>query len=101
MKKQLTVGLAALWLAAWMAPAAWAATIVGTVVGPDGAPLRAAFVRVQNTNTKITMMVLSDREGKYWTDWLDPGTYEVTRPPSATRAIRSGGGTSPWKTARG
>jgi hypothetical protein len=45
MKKQLTVGLAALWLAS-PAPAAWAATIIGTVTGPDGAPFRAAFVRV-------------------------------------------------------
>jgi Carboxypeptidase regulatory-like domain len=77
MKKQLTVGLAALLLAS-TAPAALAATITGTVTGPDGAPFRAAFVRVQNTKTKITMMVLSDSEGKYWTDRLDPGTYEVT-----------------------
>jgi virginiamycin B lyase len=77
MKNQLTVGVAALVLAS-TAPAAWAATITGTVTGPDGAPFRAAFVRVHNTNTKITMMVLSDRDGKYWTDRLDPGTYEVT-----------------------
>src|SRR5262249_3966826 len=77
MKKQPTAGLAALLLAS-TAPAALAATIIGTVTGPDGAPFRAAFVRVQNTKTNITMMVLSDRQGKYWTDRLDPGTYEVT-----------------------
>src|SRR5579871_1602845 len=77
MKKQLTVGLAALLLAS-TAPAAWAAMITGTVTGPDGAPFRAAFVRVQNMKTKMTMMVLSDSQGKYWTDRLDPGAYEVS-----------------------
>src|SRR5260370_17565251 len=77
MKKQLAFTLAALLLAS-TAPAALAATITGTVKGPDGAPFRAAFVRVQNMKTKMTMMVLSDNSGKYWTDRLDPGTYEVS-----------------------
>src|SRR5260370_41787093 len=77
MKKQLTFTLAALLLAS-TAPAALAATITGTITGPDGAPFRAAFVRVQNVKTKMTMMVLSDSRGKYWTDRLDPGTYEVS-----------------------
>ena len=54
-----------------------AATISGTVKGPDGAPFRAAFVRVQNTKTKMTMMVLSDSKGRYWTDPLDAGSYDV------------------------
>src|SRR5262249_53543010 len=77
MKKQLTFTLAALLLAS-TAPTALAATITGTIRGPDGAPFRAAFVRVQNVKTKMTMMVLSDSRGKYWTDRLDPGTYEVS-----------------------
>ena len=54
-----------------------AVTISGTIKGPDGAPFRAAFVRVQNAKTKMTMMVLSDSQGRYWTDPLDAGTYDV------------------------
>jgi streptogramin lyase len=77
MRRQLAVSLAAVLLAS-TAPAAWAATITGTVTGPDGAPFRAAFVRVQNLKTKMTMMVLSDSQGRYWTDNLDAGTYEVS-----------------------
>jgi len=77
MKKLITISLAALLLGS-VGHTAVAATISGTIKGPDGAPFRAAFVRVQNTKTKITMMVLSDNSGKYWTDRLDPGTYEVS-----------------------
>src|SRR6202035_5127017 len=57
---------------------ALAAAISGTVRNGDGTPFRAAFVRVLNIKTKVTMMVLSDRAGKYWTDNLDAGTYEVS-----------------------
>jgi virginiamycin B lyase len=77
MNKHLTTGLAALLLAS-VGQAALAGTIVGTVKGPDGAPFRAAFVRVQNLQTKMTMMVLSDNQGRYWTDRLDSGTYQVS-----------------------
>ena len=64
-------------LPALIGQAAWAGTIVGRVTGPDGAPFRAAFVRIQNVTTKITVMVLSDSRGRYWADNLDPGTYQV------------------------
>jgi streptogramin lyase len=77
MRGQFAVGLAAVLLVS-TAPAVQAATISGTITGPDGTPFRAAFVRVQNINTKMTMMVLSDSQGRYWTDKLDPGTYEVS-----------------------
>jgi hypothetical protein len=89
MKKHLTASLAALLLTS-VGHAAMAATISGTVKGPDGAPFRAAFVRVQNTKTKMTMMVLSDKAGKYWTDRLDPGTYDVSATWVGSRAIRCG-----------
>src|ERR1019366_4272057 len=52
-------------------------TLFGTIKGPDGAPFRAAFVRARNVNTKMTMMVLSDKDGQYFTDKLPAGTYEV------------------------
>lgn len=53
------------------------ATITGTVKSTDGAPFRAAFVRVQNTKTKVTTMVLSNNQGKYVADGLPAGTYDV------------------------
>src|SRR3984893_11186737 len=77
MKKHFTVSLAALLLTS-VAHAAWAGTISGTIRAPDGTPFRAAFVRVQNLKTKMTMMVLSDNQGRYWTDPLDAGTYQVS-----------------------
>jgi virginiamycin B lyase len=76
MKKLLIVGLLTL-LTLPIGFAASAGTISGNIKGPDGAPFRAAFVRVQNAKTKMTMMVLSDAQGKYWTDKLDAGTYDV------------------------
>jgi len=40
--------------------AASAATISGTIAGPDKAGFRGAFVQARNTKTRITVMVLSD-----------------------------------------
>jgi virginiamycin B lyase len=57
--------------------AASAAIISGTIKDTDGSLFRAAFVRVQNVKTKMTMMVLSDSNGRYFTDRLDAGTYDV------------------------
>jgi virginiamycin B lyase len=54
-----------------------AGTITGTVKNADGTPFRAAFVRVQNVKTHMTMMVASDRDGRYFTDELAPGAYQV------------------------
>jgi hypothetical protein len=47
------------------------------IKGPDGAPFRAAFVRAQNTKSKVTFMVLSDKQGRYFTDKLPAGSYNV------------------------
>jgi hypothetical protein len=52
--------------------------ISGSVKGPDGAAFRGAFVRAQNTKTKITVDVLSDRNGAYRIENLDSGEYQVT-----------------------
>ena len=38
-----------------------AATVTGTVKGPDGAPFEGAFVQAQNAKTKIMVSVLTDR----------------------------------------
>src|SRR6266446_288987 len=56
---------------------AYGATITGTVAGPDGAPFRAAFVQARNAKTKITVMVLSDNNGRYRIENLSAGDYEV------------------------
>src|SRR5712692_1165383 len=76
MKRILYAGLVAL-LVAPLGYAAPGGNISGAITGPDGAPFRAAFVRAQNVQTKMTMMVLSDNQGKFSTDKLPAGTYEV------------------------
>src|SRR5262245_15604674 len=59
------------------APAAEAATITGTVKGPDGAGLRGAFVQARNTKTRITVSVLSDNQGGYKVESLPAGEYRL------------------------
>src|ERR1700675_3325567 len=54
------------------------ATITGTVKGVDGAPFQGAFVEAQNTKNKITMIVLSDSQGRYRIEKLPGGEYQVT-----------------------
>ena len=56
---------------------AHAATVSGTVRGPDGAPFRGAFVQAQHADTKMTTSVLSDRQGRYRIENLPQGTYQV------------------------
>ena len=52
-------------------------TISGTVKDPAGAPFKGAFVRAQNAKTKITVAVLSDKQGRYRVTNLPPGDYQV------------------------
>jgi virginiamycin B lyase len=54
-----------------------AATISGTVKGPDGSAFQGAFVGAQNSKTKITVSVLSDRQGHYQITNLAPGDYDL------------------------
>src|SRR5215471_16354 len=54
-----------------------AATITGTVTGPDGKPFRGAFVQARNLKTKITVNVLSDNAGRYWVENLPAGEYRL------------------------
>ena len=51
------------------------ATITGTVKGPDGTPFKGAFVQAQNTKTKITVNVLSHKDGGYRVEDLPAGEY--------------------------
>ncbi len=53
------------------------ATISGAVKGPAGAPFRGAFVHAQNAQTKITVNVMSDNQGRYRIQNLPPGEYQI------------------------
>ena len=76
-KKILSLGGLLALLCASSGYAATGGTVSGTIKGPDGVPFRAAFIRAENVQTKMTMIVLSDPQGKYYTDKLPPGKYEV------------------------
>jgi virginiamycin B lyase len=54
-----------------------AATISGTVTGPDGAPFRAAFVQARHAKMRMTVSVLTDNQGKYTVENLPAGEYRV------------------------
>src|SRR5215470_10522932 len=54
-----------------------AATITGTVKGPDGQAFRGAFVQARNAKTKITVNVLSDNQGRYRVENLAAGDYRL------------------------
>jgi len=68
-----------------------AATITGTVKGPDGTPFRGAFVQARNAKTKIMVSVLSDKEGRYRIESLAAGDYRLQiRAPGFQADARSG-----------
>ena len=78
-------------LVALSASAADAATIAGTVTGPDGAPFRGAFVQARNAATKITVSVLSDTQGHYQVPDLTAGDYRLSiRAPGYKSDPKSG-----------
>ena len=45
--------------------------------GPDGAPFKGAFVAAQNKKTRMTVTVLSDKDGRYRVENLPAGDYDV------------------------
>src|SRR5215831_9003096 len=55
-----------------------AATITGTVKGPDGAPFRAAFVQARHAGMKMTVSVLSGNDGRYVIENLPAGDYRLS-----------------------
>jgi virginiamycin B lyase len=60
-----------------LAPTAFAATITGTVRGPDGQLFMGAFAVAENTQSKMTVSVLSDAQGRYRIGNLPAATYKV------------------------
>ncbi len=71
--------------------AADAATITGTVKGPDGAPFRGAFVQARNAKTKIMVSVLSDNQGRYRVENLPAGDYRLAIKAPGFKADPRGG----------
>src|SRR6202140_5322977 len=59
----------------FLAAFAHGATITGTVKGPDGAPFQGGFGQAQNTKTRITVNVLSHKDGTYRVEGLAAGEY--------------------------
>ena len=57
--------------------AAPAATISGTITGPDKAGFRGAFVQARNAKTHIMVSVLSDPQGHYAIENLPAGEYRL------------------------
>ena len=75
----IAASLAAVVVAAVMvASPAHAASISGTVTGPDGAPLRAAFVQARHGKLKMTVSVLTDTAGRYAVENLPAGDYRLS-----------------------
>src|SRR5262249_28870508 len=64
---------AAAFAASLAASPATAASITGTVRGPDGAPVRAAFVQARHGKLKMTVSVLTDSAGRYAVENLPAG----------------------------
>jgi virginiamycin B lyase len=58
-------------------PLSSAATITGTVKGPDGAPFGGGFVQAQNSQTHMTFIVLSNSQGRYVIEKLPAGKYRL------------------------
>src|SRR6266699_2087984 len=69
------LGLAGLILS--VASLAYGATISGTVKGPDGKSFKGAFVAAQNLESRITVNVLSDKDGRYRVENLPEGQYQL------------------------
>ncbi len=69
--------LVSLTLTVALASTAFGAAITGTVTGPDGKPFMGAFVVAENPQTKMTVSVLSNAQGRYHIGNLPAATYKV------------------------
>jgi hypothetical protein len=69
------------------ASAAEAATITGTVTGPDGAPFRGAFVQARHAGLKMTVSVLADNDGRYVVETPEQTVLHADRSAQLRRCI--------------
>src|SRR5580765_7909428 len=75
--KTLARCLTGLMLGTFSSSLATAATVTGTVKAPDGTAFRGAFVQAQNSATKMTISVLSGRDGSYRIENVPAGSYQL------------------------
>jgi virginiamycin B lyase len=54
-----------------------AATVTGTVKGPDGSPFMGAFVQARNQQNHMSISVLSDKLGRYRIENVPAGQYQI------------------------
>ena len=73
----ITRGLILAMLSALTAHGAANGSISGTVKDSFGTPFKGTFVRVRNEKTKITVDVLSDKQGRYRAQNLPSGEYLI------------------------
>jgi Carboxypeptidase regulatory-like domain len=76
--RAISVSFAFLALAAVSMAQTTDATIVGTIVDPQGGTVPNATITVKNTGTGVAREVQSSEAGLYRVYPLNPGTYEVT-----------------------
>ena len=69
--------MAALALGSCLAGSVYAATITGSVTGPDGKPQMGIFVVAQDAKTKRTVSVLSNEQGRYHIGNLPAANYNI------------------------
>ncbi len=65
---------------------AFAATVTGTVTGPDGKPVMAVFVVAQDATTRKTVNVLSGEDGRYYIGDLPAASYNISIKAAGLRA---------------
>src|SRR3982074_92843 len=63
-----------------------AATISGTVKGPDGVPFEGAFVQAQNTKTRMSFIVLTNAQGHYRVENVPAGDYQISTKATGFRS---------------
>jgi hypothetical protein len=89
--RAVSKGLGVLTLALMSGSLVHGATLTGTVRAPDNSAFRGAFVQAQNSETKITVSVLSDRQGRYRIENLPAGQYRLSvRAPGYRAEPRAG-----------
>ena len=81
--------LALLSLNVFLCSVCYAATITGKVKGVDGTPFQGAFVEAQNAKSKITVIVLSDSQGRYRVEGWWGGNLAAEKTFEIKRSITS------------
>ena len=74
---KILLTVSAVSLASVLGHSALAATVSGSITGPDGKPFMGAFVVAENMQNQMTVSVLSDEHGRYHISNLPAASYKV------------------------